>query len=83
MHVSLQGAVCRSLITVVGLSLLVVCTTSQSQVLPYLELTGEGVGGTLYRCDDCSEAVDLNTSFPFGNYCHQTAYVSRHTCIPS
>lgn len=47
-----------------------------SQSLPYLELTGQGESGAVIACDDCSGEVAIKAPFPFGDYCHDTCYVS-------
>lgn len=47
-----------------------------SQSLPYLEFTGQGESGIVIACDDCSGEVAINAPFPFGDYCHDTCYVS-------
>lgn len=49
----------------------------EAQFLPHLQPTGEGVSGVHRICDDCSDSVLLNMSFPFGNYCHTECRVSH------
>lgn len=46
------------------------------QSLPYLEFTGQGESGAVNACDDCSGEVAIKSPFPFGDYCHDTCYVS-------
>ena len=58
---------------VIVLSLSPICV---AQPLPHLDTTGRGKSGSLPACDECNSEVALNTSFPFGDYCHSTAYVS-------
>ena len=63
------------------LALQAACGLAQSgvgQSLPRLQLTGEAEVGIHTRCDDCSDRVAINISFPFGDYCHDECYVRFH-----
>ena len=54
---------------------------SQEQYLPPLELTEEAESmGVHTICDDCSDNVQFNTTFPFGDYCHEECYVCYKQC---
>ena len=48
---------------------------SEAQFLPHLLPTGQGVSGVHRVCDDCSDSIQLNISFPFGDYCHTECHV--------
>ena len=60
------------LCVVLGLQLGIVV---EAQFLAPLKFTGEGVTGVHSVCDDCSDSVQLNISFPFGDYCHTECHV--------
>ena len=55
--------------------LLVRLLQTEAQFLPPLQPTGQGMSGVHSTCDDCSDSVQLNISFPFGNYCHTECHV--------
>ena len=53
-------------------------SAAQSDYLPTYDLLYVNTSGTLERCTKCTSiAIDLGIpGIPFGNYYHQTAYVS-------
>ena len=57
--------------------LVVVCVAlrSEAQGLAHLQPTGQGMSGIHRICDDCSDSIQLNISFPFGEYCHNECHV--------
>ena len=75
MRVMLVGVFC-------GLAVLQLGWIAGAQTLPPLQFTGDGVVGVHRVCDDCSDSVQLNISFPFGDYCHTVCHVSDciHQC---
>ena len=51
--------------------------SAQASYLEWVEDTGLN-GGELEPCDDCSsDEISLASPFPFGNYYHNSIYVSN------
>ena len=72
----MQAVLCITLTSATAVIVLSLSPLGVAQPLPHLVHTGQGESGSLPACDECSSEVALNTSFPFGDYCHSTAYVS-------